>query len=104
MGEGTIEVEQLSRLAQVRRMRQLAQAALKDYDLPPVRLTLMVHRFNTTFRADTADGERYVLRIHRAGTPGVDTVWSELQWLAAITRDTTLEVPVPIATRSGRSR
>jgi Ser/Thr protein kinase RdoA (MazF antagonist) len=82
-------------------MRQLAKAALKDYNLPPVRLTLMVHRFNTTFRVDTADGERYVLRIHRAGTPAVETVWSELQWLAAITRDTTLEVPVPIATRSG---
>ena len=101
MEESGIEAEQLSRSAQVRRMRQLAQAALKDYDLPPVRLTLMVHRFNTTFRVDTADGERYVLRIHRAGTPAVETVWSELQWLAAIKRDTMLEVPVPIATREG---
>ena len=101
MGEGGIEVEQLSRSAQVRRMRRLAQAAVAEYDLPPVRLTLMVHRFSTTFRVDTADGERYVLRIHRAGTPTVETVWSELQWLVAITRDTLLEVPVPIETRSG---
>ncbi len=100
-GEGGIEAEQLSRLAQIRRMRRLAQAAVAEYDLPPVRLTLMVHRFNTTFRVDTGDGERYVLRIHRAGTPTVETVWSELEWLAAIRRDTALEVPIPIATRSG---
>ena len=99
--EGGIEVEQLSRSVQIGRMRRLAEVALKEYDLPPVRLTLMVHRYNTTFLVDTTDGERYVLRIHRAGTPTVETVWSELQWLAAITRDTTLEVPVPIATRSG---
>jgi Ser/Thr protein kinase RdoA (MazF antagonist) len=95
------ELALLSRRAQIRLMRRLAQAAVAKYDLPPVRLTLMVHRYNTTFRVDTADGARYVLRIHRAGTPTVETVWSELQWLAAITRDTTLEVPVPIATKSG---
>ncbi|MEP6774332.1 MAG: phosphotransferase [Chloroflexota bacterium] len=95
------ELALLPRRAQIRLMRRLAQAAVAGYDLPPVRLTLMVHRFNTTFRVDTADGERYVLRIHRAGTPTVETVGSELEWLAAITRDTTLEVPVPIAIRSG---
>jgi Ser/Thr protein kinase RdoA (MazF antagonist) len=101
LGVGGVEFGQLSRSAQIRRMRRLAQAALEAYELPPMRLTLMVHRYNTTFRVDTADGARYVLRIHRAGTPAVETVWSELEWLAAITRDTALEVPAPIATRSG---
>jgi Ser/Thr protein kinase RdoA (MazF antagonist) len=78
----------------------LAGVALAAYDLPPVRLTLLAHRFNTTFRVDTA-GQRYVLRINRAGTPTVESVGAELAWLAALRRDTPLEVPAPVATRAG---
>lgn len=95
------ELALLPRRAQIRLMRRLAQAAVAEYDLPPVRLALMAHLFNTTFRVDTNTGERYVLHIHRSGTPTVETVGSELEWLAAIRRDTALEVPIPIATRSG---
>src|SRR5204862_6436761 len=46
-------------------------------------------------------GERYVLRIHRAGAPSLEKVSSELAWLAALRRDTALEVPAPVATRGG---
>lgn len=95
------EMALLPRRAQIRLMRRLAQAAVAEYDLPPVRLTLMAHLFNTTFRVDTNTGERYVLHINRSGTPTVETVWSELEWMAAIRRDTALEVPIPTATRSG---
>lgn len=93
--------ERLHRRTQIGRLRQLAVVALADYDLPPVRLTLIAHRFNTTFRVDTATGQRYVLRIHRAGTPTVHSVGSELAWLAALRRDTLLEVPAPVPTRAG---
>jgi Ser/Thr protein kinase RdoA (MazF antagonist) len=82
-------------------LRQLAAVALAAYDLPPSRLTLIAHLFNTTFRVDTATGQRYVLRIHRAGTPTVESVGSELAWLAALRRDTPLEVPSPVPTRDG---
>lgn len=95
------EMALLPRRAQIRLMRRLAEAAVAEYDLPPVRLTLMAHLFNTTFRVDTSTGESYVLHIHRSGTPTVETVRSELEWLAAIRRDTALEVPIPMATRSG---
>lgn len=95
-------LEWLSRPTQVRRMRRLAWAALRAYDLGEARLTLLAHMFNTTFRVDTAEGRRYVLRIHRAGTPTVESVGAELSWLAALRRDTDLEVPEPVRTRGGQ--
>ena len=64
--------ERLDPRSQARRLRRLATTALAAYDLPAVpapRLRLLAHLYNTTFRVDTADGQRYVLRIHRAGTP-----------------------------------
>ena len=91
--------EALPRRTQIGRLRRLAKIALAGYDLPPARLTLIAHLFNTTFRVDTATGQPYGLRIHRAGTPTVDTVGSELAWLAALRRDTTLQVPDPVPTR-----
>ncbi|HYP40466.1 MAG TPA: phosphotransferase [Chloroflexia bacterium] len=93
--------EQLHRRTQIRRLRRLAEVALAAYDLPPVSMTLLAHLFNTTFRVDTATGQRYVLRIHRAGTPTLESVGAELDWLAALRRDTTLEVPAPVPTRAG---
>lgn len=93
--------EQLPRRTQIGRLRQLAEVALAAYDLPPARLTLLAHLFNTTFRVDTVAGQRYVLRIHRAGTPTIESVGAELEWLAALRRDTTLEVPAPVPTRAG---
>jgi len=93
--------EQLHWRTQLGRLRQLAGVALAAYDLPPWRLALLSHFSNTTFRVDTATGQRYVLRIHRTGTPTVETVGAELAWLAALRRDTPLEVPAPVPTRAG---
>ena len=95
------ELTQLPRRVQIARLRGVAEAALAAYDLPPVRLTLLAHLFNTTWQVDAATGERYVLRIHRAGRPTVANVGSELAWLAALRRDTDLEVPDPVPTRDG---
>ena len=95
------ELTQWPRRVQIGRLRGLAEAALAAYDLPPVRLTLLAHLFNTTWQVDAATGERYVLRIHRAGRPTVANVGSELAWLAALRRDTDLEVPDPVPARDG---
>jgi Ser/Thr protein kinase RdoA (MazF antagonist) len=101
---------------QVRRMRALAAAALPDFGIDPsrARLTRLAHFDNTTFRVDTLtpspgpdEATRFVLRIHRAhGSPwhpprSIRQVRSELDWLAALRRDTTLTVPIPQPTRAG---
>lgn len=93
--------EGLSRRDQIRRLRRLAHTALDAYDVTAPRLTLLAHLYNTTFRVDTAEGQRYVLHIHRSGTPTVESVGAELAWLAALHRDTSLEVPAPVPTRAG---
>ena len=82
-------------------MRELAHEALRAYDLPPTRLTLIAHLWNTTIRVDANDEARYMLRITRAGEKSTEWVRSELLWLAALRRDTRLEVPDPGTTRSG---
>src|SRR5215207_11187140 len=91
----------LGQRGQVGRLKQLAQAALEQYDLDIARLTPLVHAENTTFRLDGADGARYVLRITRPGKNTLEGVRSEMNWLAALRRDTDLSVPEPVPTRDG---
>jgi Ser/Thr protein kinase RdoA (MazF antagonist) len=93
--------EGLSRRAQIGQLQRLAHTAVAAYDITAPRLTLLRHLYNTTFRVDDADGQRYVLRIHRSGTPTVESVGAELAWLSALRRDTPLEVPAPVPTRDG---
>ena len=108
--------EELTRGGQVRRMHRLAEAALQAYDLEPMQLTPLTHFFNTTFRLDAAAQvhqesppmqkqkrakERYVLRIHRAGSQDRAVIVSELRWLHALRHEAGLIVPEPIITRNG---
>lgn len=84
------------------RLRQLALAALADYDLVVRRVRLLSNSFNAIFRVDTADG-KYVLRVCRPTETehGLPRLHSEMLWLAALRRDTDLQVPAPLATRQG---
>ncbi len=103
--------ESLTRGGQIQRMRQLAETALASYDLGTVRLTPLMHFFNTTFRIDAcprspsasqeSPAERYVIRIHRPGTQDAASIQSELIWLLALRRDMDLVVPEPVPTRAG---
>ena len=77
--------------------------ALDRYDLGSVRLRLITNETNGVFRADAADGSRYVVRVGLGGEVGhaPDVVSAEVAWLAAISDDTDLAVPKPIRSRSG---
>jgi Ser/Thr protein kinase RdoA (MazF antagonist) len=86
---------------QVRRLKRLAATALAQYALPPVRLTVLNHAENATFRAKDPTGKCYILRISRPGQHTLEEVRSEMIWLAALRRDTSLGVPEPVATRAG---
>jgi Ser/Thr protein kinase RdoA (MazF antagonist) len=92
---------------QVGRLRRLGRAALAAWDVEPVELALLAHLENTTFRVTGADGDRFVLRIHRvigsAAHPlrTLVEVRSEMEWLSALARETGLGVPVPVPRRDG---
>jgi Ser/Thr protein kinase RdoA (MazF antagonist) len=91
----------LTRTGQVRRLQRLATQALIAYDIAESRLTPLTHADNTTFRIDTVDRERYVLRIHRSTRKTPEEVRSELLWLTALQRETELVAPIPVPTRTG---
>lgn len=77
---------------QVCRLRKLADAALEKFGFNQYRLTFLQHLVNTTFRLDCNQG-RYLVRIHRAKTR--TAVASELAWLDALARETTVSVQIP---------
>ncbi len=93
--------------AQLARLLRLARVALDAYDIAVVGMRLLAHLENTTYRVDAADGERYVLRIHRAaGDPfhpvrSPAEVASEMAWLTALADDIGDVGPVPVLTRTG---
>jgi len=73
--------ETLTYRGQLRPLRRLAIEALKAYQVYEPHLTALLHEDNTTFRVDAANGERYVLRIHRPTGKTVAQVRSEMLWL-----------------------
>jgi Ser/Thr protein kinase RdoA (MazF antagonist) len=63
---------------------------------------LVNHSENQTFRIDTPGGRAYSLRVHRQGYQSTASIESELAWLTALRRDTSLAIPEPIDGRDGR--
>lgn len=74
----------------------LAASALEAYALGPARLSPIKPIENATFRVDAVSGGRYCLRMHPPNSRSAAEIRSELQWLAAIRRDTGLAVPEPV--------
>lgn len=91
----------LPQRAQVGRLRPVAHAALTHYGLEVRSLRLLNHGFNTTFRVDTADGQRFALRLNVNSRRSPAQIGAEMAWLAALAQDTELRVPTPQRTASG---
>ena len=82
-------------------MRGLAVQALKKWNVENAELNLIKMRENAVFRVDTADGERFVVRIHRLGYHSDTALHSELQWMAAL-QAAGIDVPRVIPSAAGR--
>jgi Ser/Thr protein kinase RdoA (MazF antagonist) len=102
----------LSRRVQLGRLRRVALRALAEYPLDVAWVRFVSHGENTTFRVRATQSSPvggaadFLLRVHRPHRHGrgVDpsrAVTSELEWLAAITRDSALQVPRPVRSRDG---
>ncbi|UCD95540.1 MAG: phosphotransferase, partial [Candidatus Zixiibacteriota bacterium] len=106
--------DELTRLGKVRRFRQLAKEALKAYGLADADFKLARFAGNAVFlviasnvgHIKTDDGlyekDRYLLRIHDRSEQPTDAIGLEMEWLAAIRRDTGLPVPEPVPTPEGK--
>lgn len=105
---------ELTRLGRLRRMRQLATAALRGFGVEEARLQLLRQAGNTLFRVQTPDlpdpdapeglfeAGQFLLRVHEPGYQEPEALDLELTWLAAMRREAQLPVPEPLATPDGR--
>jgi Ser/Thr protein kinase RdoA (MazF antagonist) len=92
---------QLSRLGKLRRLRSLAENVLAQYDLNVCGLALIGTDTNLIYRVETADSERFALRVAQPGWRTLTDLESEAMWLAALARDTDICVPVVQLGREG---
>lgn len=83
------------------RMRVMAFKALEQYDLNITRLRLLADSFNIIYRADTASGEKVVVRIVRPGESTLDELRSQALWCQALARDAGIRVPQPVQNCDG---
>ena len=104
--------EEICEQEQVSLLKKLGQKALEAYSFSKferIELSLLEHRYNTTFRVEVfppshvlSPIERtYALRIYRQGLEDPRFVWSELVWLKSLYADAGLIVPRPITTSNG---
>jgi Ser/Thr protein kinase RdoA (MazF antagonist) len=105
--------DKLSRLGRLRRIGQLAEAALKEYRLDNPALKFYVHAGNTLYRVydtspesarandDLFEPGQYLLRVYQPGWQTDEAIDLELAWLAAMRREAGLPVPEPIPTMDG---
>lgn len=109
-----VENSTTTRNRRVTQRSRIAARALDQYCLAGATLTLLDVAENTTFRVDIPvqphldrhpylgriAGRRFVLRVLSVGEQAA-AARSELVWLAALLRDTSLTVPEPVPTRYG---
>jgi len=93
---------ELTKRGQARRLLRTAGAALERYAFDVARVRLLATDANTVYRVDAADGAKYVLRVTSPrACKDVDEIHSEVEWLAALNRDTDLPVAEPVSARDG---
>jgi Ser/Thr protein kinase RdoA (MazF antagonist) len=86
---------------QLLRFSALARASLVNWDIDQnSQLSLIKYRENAVYELMTPSGERYALRIHRAGYHSDAALRSELQWMTAL-NDAGLRTPQSVRARTG---
>jgi Ser/Thr protein kinase RdoA (MazF antagonist) len=85
---------------QIARLTGVARGALRSWDLGDAAVELIKYRENAVFSVTTGTGNRYALRIHRAGYHTDAELRSELQWIQALA-GAGIDVPRIVPARSG---
>jgi Ser/Thr protein kinase RdoA (MazF antagonist) len=86
---------------QVEVLRRAALDAVVAFGLEVLRVELVLHAYNTTFRLDTRDGRRLALRLNTNSHSTPANVVAQQAWLHALRADTAVLVPDPVATPDG---
>jgi Ser/Thr protein kinase RdoA (MazF antagonist) len=94
----------LTHIGKGRRLRPLLMRTLRAYGIENARLRQFRETINIVYRVVAPDGGRYLLRL----TPpwhfhGLEDVRSEIAWMRALCRESTVDLPTPIAALDGES-
>jgi Ser/Thr protein kinase RdoA (MazF antagonist) len=95
---------QLTYRGRALRLRRMAMVALQHYDLDVKRVRLLSNDLNGIFRVDLKSGKKLVLRVclpEPDSGHSLPEIRSEMMWLDALSRDTDLGVPTPLANHDG---
>jgi Ser/Thr protein kinase RdoA (MazF antagonist) len=92
---------QLTPEQQSENYQQLAKLVLPEWGLSEASLSMIKMRENAVFKVESLNGDKHILRIHRAGYHSDAALQSELQWVQALAADD-IETPEVIPTRSGQ--
>lgn len=93
--------EDLTERGQTRRLREVAVAALAQYDFEVGRLRLVANDTNTTFRVDTTDGSTYALRVAARDEDTLVHTETELAWLDSLVDEPTIRAAHPHRNAAG---
>ncbi|HEX6947631.1 MAG TPA: phosphotransferase [Acidimicrobiia bacterium] len=92
----------VSRIAEeASRLLPLARRVLTRYHYPVRSVSHLATHSNIMYRVETTAGVQMVLRVGSAHGNTRSNIDFEVAWLAALARDTDLEVVRPLPTRSG---
>jgi Ser/Thr protein kinase RdoA (MazF antagonist) len=69
---------------------------------PGTRLQLLTISENATYFAETPQGNRLILRVHRPDYHTPAEIESELAWITALARDNIVVTPVPLPAADGQ--
>jgi len=96
-----------SRAQQFELLREVAEMALDAYSLEVISIEPLGYSLNAEFSVDArphgveGDLQQYVMRVNAPGFHSKAEISSEMEWLAALQRDTDLNVPSPVRTAAG---
>ncbi len=93
---------ELTDAGKLRRLRGLAGEALTHYDLEVKRVRLIALQRNTTFRVDTTGRQAFALRIGAGASRSEVDVATELAWLDALAKDSSISAARPVRNRKRR--
>lgn len=95
--------EELTLPGKLRRLRGLAEDALRQFGVTAVSLKLIGTDTNLIYRVWADDGRQFALRIANPKWRGVEAAVSEALWLDALARDTDICVPQMQHTPAGEA-
>lgn len=102
MGGLMLPLAQASHLAQINRLRKLAELAVTRFPVAKPTLYFINHGENTTFRVEGRDGKKFLLRIHRAGYHRPEAIGEELAWLDRLGKGGEVTAPRPVRSKRGK--